>query len=317
MSAEKLCSLCGDHGVAYHRRYSGENLCRPCFSRSIVEKVERTISKQRMLHYGETIAVAVSGGKDSLSLLHILSQLCGRHSSKLLAITVDEGVRDYREESLEYAREFAKYLGIAHAVVSFKEVFGHNLDESLRWKGERNVSSCSICGILRRRAIDEAAAKVGADVVATAHNLDDVLQTFFINLFNADLARIRMLRSGMENHAGSDVGVRVPRRIKPLGEVYEAEVAMYAFLNGIPFQSVPCPYMNEGIRTEIRQMLNSLEEKHPGIKYSALRSALTIADELPESFRKRLDACIRCGGPTSNGVCSVCQTLQLIHTNKA
>ena len=127
-----------------------------------------------------------------------------------------------------------------HVVVSYSELFGFSLDQALDWKDDRDLSSCSMCGVFRRRAIDEAAVKAKVDVVATAHNLDDYVQTFMMNLLHGDVERLGWLDPSTYD---DDFPVR---RVKPLTEVYEEEVALYAYLSKIPFQSVNCPYMHEG-----------------------------------------------------------------------
>jgi cytoplasmic tRNA 2-thiolation protein 1 len=295
-----VCMRCGGKAF-YTRRYSGESLCSSCFKDSIVDKTRKTVAKYRMLVPGERIAVAVSGGKDSLSLLKVLTRLYPPRRNHIVAISVDEGVEGYRDEALEHARFLARDLGVEHTVVSYKEMFGFSLDEALDWKEERDVSSCSFCGVFRRRAIDEAAARAEASVVATAHNLDDYVQTFLMNLMHGDVARLGWLDP-------SYVDESFPvRRVKPFMEIYEEEVALYAYQDGIPFQSVSCPYMHEGLRSEVRDYLNATEASHPGIKNVLLRSSLDVISRYARSSDKHSIPCSKCGKPSSNGLCNVCR----------
>ena len=294
------CSRCGGV-VFYTRRYSGESLCASCFKESVIGKTRRTISKYKMLSAGDRVAVAVSGGKDSLSLLKILSELYSPPRAELVAISVDEGVAGYRDEALAHARGLADDLGIEQVVVSYKELFGFSLDEALDWKDKRDVSSCSFCGVFRRRAIDEAAVKAKATVVATAHNLDDYIQTFMMNLMHGDVARLGWLDP-------SYVDDSFPvRRVKPFMEIYEEEVALFAFQSEIPFQSVSCPYMHEGLRSEVRDYLNMMEANHPGMKNVMLRSSLDVVSRFAGAHEKRSVPCAICGQPSSNGLCNVCR----------
>jgi len=259
-----------------------------------------------MLKHGDRIAVAVSGGKDSLSLLQVLSEISVDHGSTLSAVMVDEGIEGYRDEAVALTKTFTSSIGVELRILSFRELFGHPLDDALRLRGNRKVSSCSICGVLRRRAIDMAARQVGANVIATGHNLDDILQTFLINQLNGDLERIRWIHPAYTG--ASEFGLR---RIKPFAELYEVEIAFYAFLQDLTFQGVRCPHSDEGIRSEIRNFLNALETKHPGVKYSMLRSALGIAQDLP-LHEKEVRRCPSCGNPCSGSICSVCRTLTLL-----
>ncbi|HXW94663.1 MAG TPA: TIGR00269 family protein [Nitrososphaerales archaeon] len=294
------CTRCGGKPL-YTRRYSGETLCAECFRDSIAEKTKRTVSKYRMFGPHDRIAVAVSGGKDSLSLLKVLCQLYLPRRNEIVAISVDEGVAGYRDEALAHARAVAENLDVEQVVVSYKDLFGFSLDDALDWKDERSVSSCSFCGVFRRRAIDDAAVRAKATVVATAHNLDDYVQTFMMNLMHGDVNRL-----GWLDPAYADDTFPV-RRVKPFIEIYEEEVALYAFLAGVPFQSVSCPYMHEGLRSEVRDYLNMMEANHPGIKNVLLRSSLDVISRFARSSQKESVPCGGCGRPSSNGLCNVCR----------
>lgn len=282
------CNRCGDTAV-YSRKYSGESLCGECFSDSIVKKTSRTISRHGMIRRGDKVAVAVSGGKDSLSLLHVLHGLSKKGGYSVRAVTVDEGIPGYRDEALDIVREYCGSLDVEFSILSYYTMYGAELDDILADK--KSGSACSVCGVLRRRAIDQLARS--ADVVATAHNMDDHIQTFLINIMSGDTSKIGRNAS--------------PKRIAPFREIYEAEIVFYAFVNDIPFQTEPCPHADEGIRTDVRRFLNKMEEKHSGIKNGMYRSIQKIAEHVPDT--KTLASCQRCGRPTTGVVCSVCTTL--------
>ena len=302
------CGACGGAPAAYARAYSGERLCASCFTRSIERKAARTMSRHSMIRDSDlNVCVAVSGGKDSLALLRVLHRMSGRRRFALSAVIIDEGIPGYRDEALGIAESYCAGLGVPLAARSYKELFGTTLDEALRDRdGPKAPTSCSICGTLRRRAIDVAAAEAGADVVATAHNLDDALQTFLINVMSGDTDRIgRMLPGGGGALAGS-----APRRIQPFCEIYEQEIVFYAFVNGIPFQAEPCPHMNEGVRTGLREFLNGLEAAHAGLKNGMYRSVMRLAEAVAAGGGKEAVRCPSCGAPCTSGAgCSVCRTL--------
>ncbi|SRR5579875_193041 len=294
------CNHC-ENVAAYSRKYSGESLCSSCFSKSITRKTAKTISKYKMITRGDVVGVAVSGGKDSLSLLHVLKQISLDHGFTLHAITIDEGIPGYRDEALSIVRDFCKSLDVEHGVYSYKELFGTTLEQSLELRAGEKVSSCSICGVLRRRAIDFGAKELGVDTVATGHNLDDFVQTFIINLLSGDTGKIGWMDPDSQD--------RKAMRIKPFCEIYENEIVFYAFTNGIPFQSEECPHMNEGIRTEIRNFLNSLEQTHAGIKNNMYQSILKVSSRMRGEDGKEWKTCSRCGTACTGSTCSVCNTL--------
>lgn len=297
------CDRCSQRAV-YTRKYSGENLCSDCFSNSILRKTAKTISKFDMIKNDDLVCVAVSGGKDSLALLHILTQMSNTYNFRIKTITIDEGIPEYRDEALGIVKNFCSSLNVENKVYSYQDLFNLSLEEVLGEREGQKMSSCSICGTLRRRAMDKAANDVGADVLATAHNLDDNLQTFLINLLSGDTNKIGWM--------DPDVPSNTFRKIKPFCEIYESEIVFYAFNNNIPFQSEPCPHMHEGVRTEIREFLNSLEANHSGIKHNLFKSTLKVSKIIRDSNYKERRICENCGNECTGKICSVCSmTLKL------
>ena len=314
----KECSKCKKNPSIYLRQYSGEFLCKKCFIKSIEYKAKKTISKYSMIRHGDTVAVAVSGGKDSLVLLNVLKNTLASQDSQLVAITVDEGIRGYRDESLSIVKNFCASIGVENRIMSFSELFGLSMDKAMEVRPSEKISSCSMCGTFRRRALDLLAESCGANVVATGHNLDDYVQTFLINLFAGDVERI-----GWTYPEPVEYGITELRKIKPLMEIYEREIVLYAIHTNIPFQSEECPYKDESIRSAFRNHLNNLEKIHPGIKYNAYSSISKIAKKIKTAsslntldvnhgVQKEHKRCIICNRDSSNTVCSVCRTLDLL-----
>ncbi|MEM1550445.1 MAG: TIGR00269 family protein [Candidatus Bathyarchaeia archaeon] len=309
------CTSCSIREAFYFRAYSGEKLCPKCFIESVENKVRATIAKYMMLKFDDRIAVAVSGGKDSVSLLHILARIERDFpKTSLCAITIDEGIEGYREEAVKIASENCRILGVEHYTISFKDLYGYTLDEivkKIRDSGS-NLTPCSYCGVLRRKALNILARKIGATKIAVAHNLDDEIQTFILNIMHGD--PIRITRAGPvfeEEREGL-----IPR-VKPLCEILEKEVTLYAYLKGIKFQENPCPYAGEALRNDVRNMLNRLEEKHPGTKYTIFRSAEKIREKMRESKPEiNLRTCKICGEVTVGEICRACKLLQNLSIQK-
>jgi cytoplasmic tRNA 2-thiolation protein 1 len=138
-------------------------------------------------------------------------------------------------------------------------------------------------------------------VVATAHNLDDYVQTFMMNLLHGDLRRLGWLDPSYKG------GTFPLRRVKPFLEIYEEEVALYAYSSAIPFQSVSCPYMHEGLRSEVRDYLNQMEAGHPGMKNVLFSSALDVISHYSTHSEAASVPCRGCGKPSSSGLCNVCR----------
>jgi cytoplasmic tRNA 2-thiolation protein 1 len=305
------CTKCEKAESLYFRAHSGEYLCKKCFLRSIESKAAKTISKYSMIEYGDRVAVGVSGGKDSLSLLYVLKMLFDQHTNngnELVAVTIDEGIKGYRDESLQIVKDFCAQLHIESKVLSYQSLFGIDMDQAMLQRSSQKVSSCAMCGTFRRRALDIAAETVEADIVATAHNMDDQLQTFMINLLAGDVERIGWIYPKPVQYTQNGM-----KKVKPFVEIYEHEIAFYALQRDIPFQSEECPYMNESIRTDLREFFNRLEMDHPGIKYNAYRSIAKVSEILRSSMpSSEIKKCSRCGRVSTGDICSACRTLSIL-----
>ncbi|MCL1977465.1 MAG: TIGR00269 family protein [Candidatus Bathyarchaeota archaeon] len=310
---ESYCTVCKERESFFYRKYSGQRLCKRCFSKSVEAKVRATITKYHMLEFDDKLAVAVSGGKDSLSLLHILSKLQKRRpKTTLIAVTVDEGIKGYRDEALDIAVENCKTLEIPLHVVSFKNLFGLTLDElitKIRASGQKTgLTSCAYCGVLRRRAMNVAAREVGATKIATAHTLDDEVQTVFMNILRGDITRL-----SKEKPVTNQVHPMFVRKIKPFCEIPENESALYAYVKKIPFQDTPCPYASEALRNDVRAMLNNMEEKHAGTKFTVSRAMERLRPIIEQATIKGdFKTCIECGEPSTQELCKTCEMLHQI-----
>jgi uncharacterized protein (TIGR00269 family) len=305
-----VCTLCGRNDAVFGRSYSGENLCGRCFCRTIEDRVRKTISKYEMLGQKDKFMVAVSGGKDSVTLLHILTKIEKAFPDvAFCAGTVDEGIRDYRDEALRIAERNCQKLGVEHAVTSFKELFGYELDEIvalLRKRGESGLTPCSYCGVLRRKALNMLAREAGVDKLVVAHSLDDETQTMLLNIVNGDPLRLARSKPVLDV-----IHPKLVQRVKPLCMVPEKEVVLYAYLKGIEFQSITCPYAQTALRNDIRDMLNRMEHKHAGTLFTVFHSIEKIRPAL-EAYAKEveLNDCRACGEPTVGDLCRSCQMLE-------
>jgi len=309
METVAICSSCKRRQAFFFRPYSGEKLCRKCFTESIEQKVRATIAKYKMFDLDDKIVMAVSGGKDSTSLLHILAKIERDYpKASLVAVTVDEGIKDYRDEALKIAAENCAKLGIEHQIVSFKELYGYTLDEIVeeKVKSKSELTPCSYCGVLRRKALNMAARKLNADKIATAHTLDDEVQTILLNIFHGDI-----LRMAREKPITDEKHPKFVQKVKPFCEIPEKETALYAYIKKIRFQIRPCPYAQEALRNDMRVMLNRLEEKHAGMKFTIFKSLEKIRPALEKIAEKeRLRECTECGEPTTERICKTCQMLK-------
>ena len=301
------CRYCGGEGY-YFRPYEGYWLCRSCFTKSVERRVYRNIRANKLLGQDENICVALSGGKDSTATLYLLHRIIEKRGENIFAISVDEGLGEYRKASISLAKKHCKKLGIEHYIFSFKKEFGKGLKEMVKEK--KNLSPCTVCGVLRRYLLNKKARELGATKIAFGFNLDDEAESIFLNFVFGNLDRLVRLGPKIENPKLKGF---VPR-IKPLRELPGKEVEAYLKAKGIDFHPKGiCPIGKESFRKTIRKSLQEWEEKYPGTTFQILRFFDRIIEPVRRDYFSKISGkyktCKICGEPSSREICKVCEIL--------
>ena len=298
------CMECGGQAVY---KYLGKVYCADHFTSYFERKTLDTISKYNLFRSGEHVIVAVSGGKDSLSLLYILNKYGDSLGIRVTALLIDEGIKGYRDITIKDFKEINRKINAEYRIITYKDVFGLTLDEILEVSKEKGLPTyaCSYCGVFRRYLLNLGARWIGGDVLATAHNLDDIIQTYLLNIFTNSIERILHLHPRTESASH----IKFIHRVKPFYEVLEMETTLYAMLNGLYPRFLECPYAPDAFRNDIRSFINQLEEENPGIKYKILESLLTTLERYGAKKPPKINSCKICGEPTSQEICRTCRYL--------
>jgi uncharacterized protein (TIGR00269 family) len=291
------CRRCRQPAVIDIRRHNAA-FCRDCFLRHCREQVRRTVEEFEMIGPAERVLVAVSGGKDSLGLWHLLREL-GYDADGLY---VGLGIGAYSEASGGHAHEFAAKHGLTLLEVDVPATYGFDVPDGAR---SAKRAPCSACGLSKRHIFNEAATAHGYDVLATGHNLDDEAAVLFGNVLRWDAAYLG------RQHPVLPASPGFARKVKPLVRLGERELAAYCLLTGIDYIVEECPMAAGNRHLGYKEVLNALEERSPGAKQSFLfgfwehahdRFAGDAADE-----RAALGACRTCGAPTPGDLCAFCR----------
>jgi len=295
----KTCSKCKKPAITFIR-YNGTHLCKDHFIQYFEKRVKKEIKKQGKTIKNIKIGVAVSGGKDSLVVLSIIHEIFSkRKGSKIFALTVDEGIKGYRDKSIKYVEKFCKKNSIEYFTITFKDLIGITMDEIAAKKDE--LGECSYCGVFRRLCLNTLAKKLQVDKLVTGHNLDDMAQSILMNFVNGDMKKLARLGPHKKIQPGL-----VPRML-PLRTIPEKENTLYAILKNIDFHDGECPYSTRALRGDFREIVDNLEFNNPGTRHSILSSYDSIKDLLFEKYPPaKLDKCPSCGEPTSQKQCKVC-----------
>ena len=223
-------------------------------------QVGRAIADFGMIEDGDKVMVCLSGGKDSYTMLDILLQLQRKAPVKfeLVAVNLDQKQPDFPEHVLP---DYLASIGVAHTIL---EQDTYSVVTRVVPEGK---TLCSLCSRLRRGALYAHAAAQGFTKIALGHHRDDLVATFFLNLFfHAKL-------SGMPPKLRSDDGQHVV--IRPLAYVCEDDIARYAEAKQFPI--IPCNLCGsqENLqRRQVKRMLDAWETESPGrIETSPARSA--------------------------------------------
>ena len=228
----------------------------------ILSYTRRAVDDYGMIREGDKIAVGVSAGKDSLTLLHAMAGLRRFYPRpfELIAITVDMGfgaIEANRDKVLPAdpyggIRALCERLGVEYHVVP-SEIARIIFDV------RREANPCSLCAKLRRGALNNAAKELGCNTVALGHHFDDAVETFMLNLFFEG----RLGCFSPVTHL-SRVGLKL---IRPMLYMPEKDVRYFANKVQLPVVTSPCPADGNTQREEMKQLLHALEKKHDGLRY--------------------------------------------------
>jgi len=309
------CSHC-NNTLIIQRKYSGENLCSECFQKNIEKIVYKTISKYKMLKPKDKIVVGLSGGKDSITLLYNLNKIQNRthHSKPIIALIIDEGVKDYRENSIKKAKEFCKTYDIEHKIISFKEKIGITLDEIIKTKKKTPdyKYACNYCAAIRRRLLNDGAKELGGTVLAMGHNLTDFAETYLMNILYKRLDIIANQYFFKEQN--DKINQFYIKKISPLIRIPEEEIFLYANFKKFDYYPSHCPYREQDpiIRKRVLDFIQECKEYSPEIEFNLLQGFLELSETLYHHREKRIyNSCQICGYPCGNGkLCTYCNYLQ-------
>jgi cytoplasmic tRNA 2-thiolation protein 1 len=220
-------------------------VCKECFLRRFEDEIHHTIVANKLFMRGQRVVIGASGGKDSTVLAHVMSALNARYDYglDLVLLSIDEGITGYRDDSLETVKRNEQQYGIPLTILSYEDLYGWTMDSIVKRVGQKN--NCTFCGVFRRQALGRGALKLGADLLLTGHNCDDIAETVMLNLLRGDIARL-----GRCIDIVSGRGSVMPRA-KPFKFTYEKEIVMYAYYRQLDYFSTECKYAPFAYRYEV------------------------------------------------------------------
>jgi uncharacterized protein (TIGR00269 family) len=299
------CRKCGQR-AAIHLSEHRLALCKDHFLEWLPDQTQRFIEKYHMFSHEDRILVAVSGGKDSLSLWDVLWRL-GYHTEGLYIGLGIKGEMDYSHQSRAFAEQFARERNLKLQVIDVLKTYAESIPQVAQRTQRGQGRPCSVCGISKRHIMNQAAHAGGYTVLVTGHNLDDEAAVLMGNTLNWIGEQLIRQNPVLVAHEG------LVRKAKPFCRLYERETAAYALLRGIEYVYDECPYSVGSKMLYYKTILNQLEADRPGAKLNFYLSFLQARENGLFALQERteeqpLHACTACGQlTTSEGLCAFCK----------
>lgn len=228
--------------------------------KKILSRMRMAVEKYGMIKQGDMIAVGVSGGKDSLVLLAALAEMrrFADYSYDVTAITVDNGAVPPEMELFRPVSDFCEKLGVHHRIIRTEIA-------EIVFNVRREENPCSLCAKLRRGALHNAAEELGCSVLALGHHMDDVAETYMMNIVLAGRAGCFCPEMTYENS-----GIRL---IRPFIYLREGEINGYASSAELPVIEKICPVDGDTERQHFKELLRNEDKRHRGV-YTRIIGAL-------------------------------------------
>jgi tRNA(Ile)-lysidine synthase TilS/MesJ len=215
----------------------------------ILSPVRKAVEEYDMIDDGDRIAVGVSGGKDSLTLLCALARLKTffQKNFSLVAITIDMG---FDGSDFSQITELCNDLDVEYHIIP-TQIY------EIIFNVRKEKSPCSLCSRMRRGALHDAAKELGCNKIALGHHFDDVAETFMLNLF-------------FEGRIGCFSPITYLSRkdltmIRPLIYTHEKEIKSFSTKENLPIYKAPCPADGNTERAKMKEFLAPFDKAHPGL----------------------------------------------------
>ncbi|CAD8190512.1 unnamed protein product [Paramecium octaurelia] len=312
----KYCQSCNVQKAFMVRPKTGNLICQNCFFQAFEDEIHHTIISTQMFKPGEKIAIAASGGKDSTVLVHVITLLNKKYNYglHLYLLSIDEGIKGYRDDSLETVKQNQITYELDLKILSYKELFNWSMDEVVAQIGLNN--NCTYCGVFRRQALDRGAIQLGVDKIITGHNADDMAETFLMNLLRGDIFRLPKSTAIITGDDG-DNGIATLPRCKPFKYTYEKEIVMYAHYKKLIYFSTECTYSPNAFRGHVRELIKNLEAIRPSAVIDLIHSCEQLDAPNQNQKMPQKQLCQKCNLLSSNKICKACTLLESLNQGRA
>jgi uncharacterized protein (TIGR00269 family) len=263
--------------------------------------VNETIVKYNLINKNDKVLVALSGGKDSVSIVYMLKKF----GYNVEGIIIDLCMGEWSDSHVDNMKEFCEQIKVKLNVVSIKDELGKEMSYYIKSISKRkgNISNCSICGAIKKWILNKYAIKLGADKIVTGHNLDDEVQNVLMNFLKGNI----LLGINSSPMSGGKNIEGFVQRVKPLFFVPEDEIRKYAIKHNFKILNDKCPYVSETYRIETRSWTDLMSDEQKLIIVKNFQD--NIIPKMRKENKLSVKKCKICGQPSRNDICNFCSMM--------
>ncbi|MDD3218467.1 MAG: ATP-binding protein [Lachnospiraceae bacterium] len=234
----------------------------------VLSLTRKAVDEYKMIEKGDKIAVGISGGKDSLTLLYALAALRRFYPNpfELYAVTVDLGFNNFNLSKIE---SLCRELQVPYKIVRTEIA-------DIVFKQRKETNPCSLCAKMRKGALNQALIEMGCNKVAYAHHKDDIVETMMMSLIYEGRLHTFEPKTYLNR---TEITV-----IRPLLFIQEADVIGFMHKQNLPVAKSPCPMDGHSKREYVKQLLQNLNRENPGVKermFTAIHNSLLSSEQHP------------------------------------
>jgi len=268
----------------------------------IEKNIKKTIEKHKLLSKKDLVAVALSGGKDSTSILYILNKLGYRVHGLMIDLHLGEWSKTHRKNM----EEFCEKENIPLTIIDMKKELGQGICFIKGvLKKQKNLGGCVVCGITKRWLLNKGAKKLNADKLVTGHNLDDEAQNVLMNFLKGNVL--------LGINAGPATGGKkidgFVQRVKPLFFIPESKIKAYAKKMKFEILYDKCPCAFGTYRVETREWMENITDSE---KRKIVEGFQNIVPKIRKENNLEIISCKKCKQPSRGEICNACKIFECL-----
>ncbi len=295
------CFICKQQKKVNLLKDFGAEVCDECLEIFLKKRVLSTIRSHHMIAEGDRVALGVSGGKDSITLLNILFDLKKRLRYELIPFHMKLGFGDFSEQAARYALEAAHRLGTDIKIYDIRD-FG------VRVEPVGSFPACAVCGALKRTIFNKIARELGANVLATAHTFDD--------MFLFAIKNIVSKKDNIPPAVSKSKNPSLPVKIKPMYRIPEYIIRKYCLVKEINHTTGECP-VSDGRGHALKKVFEQIDLVSPSMRKQILDSLKRILKVCGKPPKEPEVECKLCGELSTQEICPLCRVREYQQSKKS